>query len=108
MQLGVHEPMTKQKKVFNYLAKGPGAYWVGEGQRIQTSKAEWLQDEMEAKKLGVILVASREFLQYSLSDLFNQMKPKIGDAFYMKFDEAEHLNVYNLFVQIHETTLLSV
>src|SRR5690625_3258389 len=91
MQLGVHEPMTKQKKVFNYLAKGPGAYWVGEGQRIETSKAEWLQVEMEAKKLGVILVASREFLQYSLSDFFNQMKPKIAEAFHKKRSEERRV-----------------
>lgn len=107
MQLGVHEPMTKQKKVFNYLAKGPGAYWVGEGQRIQTSKAEWLQVEMEAKKLGVILVASREFLQYSLSDFFNQMQPKIGEAFYKKFDEAAILNVDNPFAQSIEQSVIA-
>jgi len=106
MQLGVHEPMTKQKKVFNYLAKGPGAYWVGEGQRIETSKAEWLQVEMEAKKLGVILVASREFLQYSLSDFFNQMKPKIAEAFHKKFDEAAILDVDNPFTQSIEGSVI--
>src|SRR5690625_1894421 len=99
MQLGVHEPMTKQKKVFNYLAKGPGAYWVGEGERIQTSKAEWLQIEMEAKKVGVILVASREMLQYSMTRFFEEMKPKIAEAFYKKFDEATILNVDNPFNQ---------
>lgn len=105
MQLGVFEPMDKQKKKFDYLAKGPGAYWVGEGQRIQTSKAEWLQVEMEAKKVAVILVASREMLQYSMSRFFEEMKPKIAEAFYKKFDEAAILNVDNPFTQSIEQSV---
>lgn len=99
MQLGVYEEMDKQKKKFDYLAKGPGAYWVGEGQRIQTSKAEWLQIEMEAKKVAVILVASREMLQYSMTRFFDEMKPKIAEAFYTKFDEAAILNLDNPYTQ---------
>lgn len=105
MQLGVYEPMDKQKKKFDYLAKGPGAYWVGEGERIQTSKAEWLQIEMEAKKVAVILVASREMLQYSMSRFFEEMKPKIAEAFYTKFDEAGILNVDNPFTQSIEESV---
>lgn len=106
MQLGVYEPMDKQKKKFDYLAKGPGAYWVGEGQRIQTSKAEWLQVEMEAKKVAVILVASRELLQYSMSDFFEEMKPKIAEAFHRKFDEAAILNKDNPFSQSIEQSVI--
>lgn len=106
MQLGVYEPMDKQKKKFDYLAKGPGAYWVGEGQRIQTSKAEWLQVEMEAKKVAVILVASREMLQYSMSDFFEEMKPKIAEAFHRKFDEAAILNKDNPFSQSIEQSVI--
>lgn len=107
MQLGVYEPMEKQKKKFDYLAKGPGAYWVGEGQRIQTSKAEWLQIEMEAKKVAVILVASREMLQYSMKKFFEEMKPKISEAFYKKFDEAGILNVDNPFAQSIEQSVVA-
>lgn len=107
MQLGVYEEMDKQKKKFDYLANGPGAYWVGEGQRIQTSKAEWLQVEMEAKKVAVILVASRETLQYSMTRFFYEMKPKIAEAFYKKFDEAAILNVDNPFVQSIEQSVTS-
>lgn len=107
MQLGVYEPMEKQKKKFDYLAKGPGAYWVGEGQRIQTSKAEWLQIEMEAKKVAVILVASREMLQYSMSRFFEEMKPKIAEAFHRKFDEAAILNVDNPFTQSIEQSVIA-
>lgn len=107
MQLGVYEEMDKQKKKFDYLAKGPGAYWVGEGQRIQTSKAEWLQIEMEAKKVAVILVASREMLQYSMTRFFEEMKPKIAEAFYTKFDEAGILNVDNPFAQSIEQSVVA-
>ncbi len=87
-QLAKHEPMTKPKKKFTYLAEGPGAYWVGEGQRIQTSKATWLTAEMEAKKLGVILPVSKEFLRYTVTDFFNEIRPAIAEAFYTKFDQA--------------------
>ncbi|EFV74437.1 hypothetical protein HMPREF1013_05317 [Bacillus sp. 2_A_57_CT2] len=87
-QLATYEAMTKPKKEFTYLAGGPGAYWVGEGERIQTSKAEWLKATMEAKKLGVIIPVSKEFLKFSVSDFFNEVKPMISEAFYTKFDQA--------------------
>lgn len=106
MQLGVYEPMEKQEKTFDYLANGPGAYWVGEGQRIQTSKAEWLQAKMVAKKVAVILVASREKLQYSQTRFFEEMKPKIAEAFHLKFDEAAILNVDNPFEQSIEQSVI--
>ena len=88
MQLAKFEPMTKPVKEFTYLAEGPGAYWVDEGERIQTSKATWLTAKMEAKKLGVILPVSKEFLRYSVSDFFRIMGPEIAEAFYTKFDQA--------------------
>ncbi|MBM7634070.1 phage major capsid protein [Geomicrobium sediminis] len=91
-QLATYEEMTKEKKEFMYLAEGPGAYWVSEAERIQTSKATWLKAEMEAKKLGVILPVSKEFLRYSVSDFFNQMGPAIAEAFYSKFDAAALFN----------------
>lgn len=87
-QLAKYEEMTKPKKTFTYLADGPGAYWVTETERIQTSKATWLTAEMETRKLGVILPVSKEFLKYSVSDFFTQMRPAIAEAFYKKFDQA--------------------
>lgn len=87
-RLAQYEPMTKPEKTFTYLAEGPGAYWVGETERIETSKATWLTAKMETKKLGVILPVSKEFLKYTVSDFFNQMKPAIAEAFYTKFDQA--------------------
>lgn len=99
MQLAQYEEMTKQKKTFQYLAEGVGAYWVGEGEVIQTSKPQWLTATMEAKKLGVIIPVSREFLQYSVTNFFNEVRPLIAEAFYKKFDEATILNFDNPFAQ---------
>lgn len=87
-QLAKPEPMTKPVKEFTYLAEGPGAYWVSETEKIQTSKAKWLPARMEAKKLAVILPVSKEFLRYTVRDFFNQMRPAIAEAFNVKFDQA--------------------
>lgn len=99
MQLGKYEPMDSLEKEFQYFAEGPGAYWVGEGQKIETSKPKWMTAKMVAHKLGVIIPVSREYLTYSQSDFFNIMRPKIAEAFYKKFDEAGILNVDNPFPQ---------
>ena len=88
MQLARNEEMTKPKKTFTYLAEGLGAYWVSETERIQTSKPQYLQAEMEAKKLGVIIPLSKEFLRYTASEFFEEVKPIIAEAFYKKFDAA--------------------
>lgn len=98
MRLAKYEEMDSKEKKFDYFAKGPGAYWVGEGEKIRTSKAQWLQVKMVAKKLGVIIPCSREFLHYKMSDFFEVMKPKIAEAFYKKFDNAAILNVENPFL----------
>lgn len=92
MQLGRYERMTDKVKEFQYFAEGPGAYWVGETEKIKTSKPKWLTVKMEAKKLGVILPVSREYLKYRMSDFFTFIRPKIAEAFYKKFDEAVILN----------------
>ncbi|MEK5148773.1 phage major capsid protein [Psychrobacillus sp. FSL K6-4615] len=87
-RLAKYEEMTKPEKEFTYLASGPGAYWVGEGEKIQTSKATWLKATMKSKKLGVIIPVSKEFLRYSVTDFFTQMRPAIAEAFAIKFDQA--------------------
>ncbi|WP_438421639.1 phage major capsid protein [Bacillus siamensis] len=87
-KLAKYEEMNKPEKEFTYLASGPGAYWVGEGERIQTSKAQWLTTKMISKKLGVIIPVSKEFLRYTIADFFTQMRPAIAEAFAIKFDQA--------------------
>lgn len=107
MQLGVYEDMDSQEKKFNYFANGIGAYWVDEGEKIQTTKPTMLEVTMRAKKLGVILVASREYLNYRLPRFFEVMRPKIAEAFYKKFDEAAILNVDNPFAQSIEGSVVA-
>lgn len=99
MQLGVYEEMTGQEKKFDYYANGIGAYWVDEGEKIRTTKPQLLSVTMRAKKLGVILVASREYLNYRLPQFFNIIRPRMAEAFYKKFDEAAILNNDNPFNQ---------
>lgn len=105
MQLAKYEEMDAKEKEFEYFAEGPGAYWVGEGEKIQTSKAKWLKAKMVAKKLGVIIPCSREFLNYKKADFFEAMKPQIAEAMYKKFDAAAIMNVDNPFPQSVEESI---
>lgn len=105
MQLAKYEEMTEKEKTFEYFANGPGAYWVGEGEKIKTSKPQWLSAKMVAKKLGVIIPCSREYLHYKMSDFFETMKPKIAEAFYKKFDAAAIMNADNPFPQSIEESI---
>lgn len=107
MQLGVYEEMDGKEKTFEYFAEGPGAYWVGETEKIQTSKPTLLQATMTAKKLAVILPVSREYLQYTVSNFFELMRPKVAEAFYKKFDEAGILNVNNPFAQSIDESVIA-
>lgn len=107
MRLAKYEEMDEKEKDFEYFAKGPGAYWVGEGEKIKTSKPQWMHAKMVAKKLGVIVPCSREYLHYKMSDFFEKMKPKIAEAFYKKFDEAAILNLENPFPQSVDESALA-
>lgn len=107
MKLAKYEEMDEKVKEFEYFAKGPGGYWVGEGEKIQTSKPQWLKAKMVAKKIGVIVPCSREHLHYKMSDFFEKMKPKIAEAFYLLFDEAAIMNMNNPFPQSVEESALA-
>lgn len=101
MQLAKYEEMTKMEKQFTFLADGVSAYWVDEAERIQTSKPSWSTATMRAKKMGVIIPVTKEFLQFSVSDFFNQMRPQIAEAFYTKFDQATIFGNGNPFGDAH-------
>ena len=93
-QLGSYIDMNGQlTKKFVYFAKGPGAYWVSEAEKIQTSKAEWKNATMESHKLGVIIPVTNEFLNFTDAAIFEQLKPKIVEAINGKIDEAVFLGV---------------
>ncbi|WP_073504369.1 phage major capsid protein [Staphylococcus succinus] len=107
MQLGKFQDMGgNSEKSFSFWADKPGAYWVGEGEKIQTSKPTHIEAKMRSHKLGVILLASREYLNYTYSDFFEAMKPQIAEAFRKKFDNAGILNVENPFEQSIDTAAI--
>ena len=80
--------MESDTKKVPVMTEGPGAYWVGEGERIQTSKAGWIYPELKAKKLAVIVPVTKEKLNDSTIDVFEELKEPIAEAFYKAFDVA--------------------
>lgn len=89
MQLGqYHEMDGLQEKTVYVQTDGVSAYWVNETEKIKTDKPEVVPVTLKAHKLGIILVASREALNYTWQKFFEDMKPQIVEAFYTKIDEA--------------------
>lgn len=89
MQLGqYHEMDSLQEKTVYVQTDGVSAYWVNETEKIKTDKPEVVPVSLKAHKLGIILVASREALNYTWEKFFEDMKPQIVEAFYTKIDEA--------------------
>lgn len=89
MQLGkYHEMDGKQEKTVHVQTDGVSAYWVNETETIKTDKPEIVPVTLRAHKLGIILLASREALNYTWEKFFEDMKPQIVEAFYTKIDEA--------------------
>lgn len=89
MQLGqYHEMDGLQEKTVYVQTDGVSAYWVNETEKIKTDKPEVVPVTLKAHKLGIILVASREALNYTWEKFFEDTKPQIVEAFYTKIDEA--------------------
>lgn len=88
LRLSKVEPMTSEKKKFSVMTDGPGAYWVGETERIKTSTATWIFPEMEAKKLAVIIPVTKEKLNDTTINVFGELRPAIAEAFYTAIDAA--------------------
>ena len=80
--------MKSEKKKVPVMTDGVGAYWVGEGKRIKTSKATWIYPELVAKKLAVIIPTTKEKLKDSVFDVFSELKESIAEAFYTAIDAA--------------------
>lgn len=81
-------PMTTPEQTVPVLASGVGAYWVGEGEKIQTSAAEWIYPKLVAKKLSVIIPVSSEALNDSTTDVFAKYRDEISKAFATALDAA--------------------
>lgn len=88
LRLSKVEPMKSDTKKFPVMVEGPGAYWVGEGERIKTSGAQWIFPEMVAKKLAVIIPVTKEKLKDTTIDVFSELKDPIAEAFYGTIDAA--------------------
>lgn len=88
LRMAKTEKMTSDKKKFNVLTDGAGAYWVGEGERIKTSGSKWIHPEIEAKKLAVIIPVTREKLEDTTINVFSELKSQIAESFYKKIDSA--------------------
>ncbi|ARQ94586.1 major capsid protein [Weissella phage PWc] len=91
------KPMDKQEVTFSAFLGGIGSFWVGEGKKIQTSKPEWKQLTMKAHKIAVILLASKEYLDFTDSEFFSRMTPEVAKAFAQKIDQAIIANEDNPF-----------
>ena len=88
LRLSKVQPMESETVKIPVMVSGPGAYWVGETERIQTSVAQWIFPELVAKKIGVIVPVSKEKLNDSTINVFATVRPYIAEAFYKAIDAA--------------------
>ena len=70
------------------------AYFVGEGEKIGVANLKGDEFYFEARKIGVILPVSEEFLGYTWSDYFDEVIPAITDKFNKKIDGAAFLGLH--------------
>ena len=80
--------MASDTKIVPVMTSGAGAYWVGEGRRIQTSKAQWIYPKLIAKKLAGIIPVTKEKMEDSVFDVFSELRETISEAFYTAIDSA--------------------
>lgn len=88
IRLSKAEEMKTDEKKVPVMTSGPGAYWVGEGERIKTSNATWIYPKLIAKKLAVIVPVTKEKLEDTTIDVFSELRPSISEAFYKTIDSA--------------------
>ena len=88
MRLSKVELMESDNKTFPVFVSGPGAYWTGETERIKTDTAKWIFPQISAKKLAVAMPVTREKLNDSTINVFEEAKPYIAEAFQKTIDKA--------------------
>ncbi|KEZ85390.1 hypothetical protein IO99_15055 [Clostridium sulfidigenes] len=82
------EPMTTPKKTIPVVINVPGATWVGEGEKIKVGKPSIVPVTLEAKKIAIIMTASREALTDPVANLFEDLKDAIAESFYSVIDRT--------------------
>jgi len=88
LRLAKVEQMESDKKEYAVMTDGPGAYWVGETERIQTATASWIFPQIEAKKIAVIIPTTKEKMNDTTISVFETLKPYIAEAFHQTIDKA--------------------
>ncbi|MEH7723722.1 phage major capsid protein [Bacillus velezensis] len=88
LKLSKVQPMESDKKKIPVLVDGPGAYWVGESERINTSEVRYIHPELEAKKIAVIIPVTKEKLNDTTMNVFSELRTEIEKAFYTTIDGA--------------------
>ncbi|MBE6064696.1 phage major capsid protein [Clostridium cochlearium] len=88
MKYGNVEPMKTPTKTIPVVIDVPGATWVGEGEKIKVGKPSILPVNLKAKKIGIILTASREVLNDSVVNVFQDLKDAIAESFYSTIDRT--------------------
>lgn len=82
--------------VFNTGDEG-GGYWVGEGKKVKTAKNELVEARLVSKKLARNIIVSREVLDFTWSEFFEQYRDQIVDTFNQAIDEAVIQGIENPF-----------
>lgn len=86
----------ERQKDFTFLSD-VGAYWVGEGEKVKTSKGEVIEATLVSKKLSTNIITSREVLDFTWTDFFEQYKERIIDSFNKEIDRAVIQGINNPF-----------
>lgn len=95
VKLGQPVNMTsRMQRISDGLGELSDAYFVGEGEKIGTAKFEGTDYVMEARKIGVILPVTEEFLKYTWANYFNEVVPAIVDKFNKKLNGAAFLGLH--------------
>lgn len=88
LQNSRREPMKTVKKTIPVLVSMPGPTWVGEGEKINVVEPGIVPVTLEAKKLSFIITASREALEDSVVNVFEDLRDSISEAFCEAIDKA--------------------
>lgn len=88
LRLSNVQSMESDTKQFRVMVDGPGAYWVGESDRIRTDKAQWIFPEIKAKKIAVIIPVTKEKINDTDINVFEEIKPHIAEAIAKALDAA--------------------
>lgn len=88
LQMAKVVPMTQPTKSFAVSLTKPGAYWVGEGEKIKVDKATFATVTLTAKKIGVIVPATRESLEDGVLNVLQEVKDQIAEAIAAELDKT--------------------